>query len=146
MHYKKEYQSVLDLGFGQGREALFITRKGHTVLDVDAAQTAIKQMLKLAVLENLNVNGVFARIIDFNGDDVYDVVLIDRLLHILQRDKIRKAVLETYSSTVCCDGYYWIVDTLKNHTLICNYFKSLKQDWGIIKNKKGFLFAHKIKR
>ena len=63
------------------------------MLSVDAAQTAIKQMLKLAVLENLNVNGVFARIIDFNVDDVYDVVLIDRLLHILQRHKIRKAVL-----------------------------------------------------
>ena len=103
-------------------------------------------MLKLSVLENLNVNDIFIGIIDFDVDDVYDVVLIDRLLHILQRDKIRKAVLETYSSTVCCDGYYWIVDTLKNHTLICNYFKSLKQDWGIIKNKKGFLFAHKIKR
>ena len=80
---------------------------------MDTAQIAIKQMLKLAVLENLNVNGVFARIIDFNVDDVYDVVLIDRLLHILQRDKIRKAVLETFSSIVCCDGYYWIVDTLK---------------------------------
>ena len=131
---------------GQGRDAFFITPKGHTVLGVDATQTAIKQILKLAVLEYLNVNGVFAGIIDFDVDDVYDVVLIDRLLHILQRDKIRKAVLEKYSSTVCCDCYYWIVDTLKNHTLICNYFKSLKQDWEIIKNKKRCLFSHKIKR
>ena len=40
------------------------------------------------------MNGVFAGIIDFDVDDVYDVVLIDRLLHILQRDKIRKVVLE----------------------------------------------------
>ena len=112
---------------------MFITRKGHTVLGVDAAQTAIKQMLILAILENLNVNGVFPGIIDFDVDDVYDVVLIDRLLGILQRDKIRKAVLEKYSSTVCCYGYYWIINTLKNHTLICIYFKSLKQDWEIIK-------------
>ena len=58
MHYKKEYSSVLDLGCGQGRDSLFISRKGHTVLGVDAAQTAIKQMLKLAVLENLNVKGI----------------------------------------------------------------------------------------
>ena len=58
MHYKKESSSVLDLGCGQGRDALFITHKGHTVLGVDAAQTVIKQMLKLAVLENLNVNGI----------------------------------------------------------------------------------------
>ena len=53
------------------------------MLGVDAVQTAIKQMLKLAVLDNLNVNGVFAGIMDFDVDDVYDVVLIDRLLHIL---------------------------------------------------------------
>ena len=58
MHYKKEDSSVLDLGFGQGRDSLFISCKGYTVLGVDAAQTAIKQMLKLAVLKNLNVNGI----------------------------------------------------------------------------------------
>ena len=52
------------------------------------------------------MNGIVANIIDFEADDVYDVVLIDRILHILQRDKIRKAVLEKYSSIVCCDGYY----------------------------------------
>ena len=92
------------MGCGQVRDALFTTRKGHTVLGVDAAQTAIKQMLKLAVLENLNVSGVFAGIIDFEIDNVYDDVLIDRLLQILQRDKIRKAVLEKYSSKVCYDG------------------------------------------
>ena len=67
---------------------MFIARKRHTVLGVDAAQTVIKQMLKLAVLENFNVNGVFAGIIDFDVVDVYDDVLIDRLIHLLQRDKI----------------------------------------------------------
>ncbi len=84
----------------------------------DAAQTAIKQMLKLSFLENLNVKVVFAGIIDFDVDDVYDVAMIDRILHILQRENIRKVVLEKFSSTVCCDGYYSIVDTLKNHTLM----------------------------
>ena len=92
------------------------------------------------------MNGIFADIIDFEADDVYDVGLIVRVLHILQRDKIRKAVLEKYSSAVCNDGYYLIADAPKIHTLICNFFKSLNQDWEIIKNKKGFLFTHKIKR
>ena len=55
---------------------MFINRKGHTVLGVDAVQTAIKQLLKLAVLENLIVNGIFAGNIDFDVDDVYDVALI----------------------------------------------------------------------
>ena len=76
MHYQKVYSSVLHLECRQGRDALFITRKGHTVLGVDAVQTVIKQMLKLAVLKNLIVNGIFAGNIDFDVDDVYDVVLI----------------------------------------------------------------------
>ena len=43
---KKKQASVLDLGCGQGRDPLFIARKGHTFLSVDAAQTGIKQILK----------------------------------------------------------------------------------------------------
>ena len=76
------------------------------MLGEDVAKTAIKQMLESSVLKNLKVNGIFAGNIDFDVDDVYDVVLIDRILHIMQRNKIRKAVLEEYSSIVCCDGYY----------------------------------------
>ena len=43
---KKKQASVLDLGCGQGMDALFIARKGHTLPGVDAAQTGIKQILK----------------------------------------------------------------------------------------------------
>ena len=43
--------------------------------------------------ENLIVNGIVADIIDFEADDVYDVGLIVRVLHILQRDKIQKRYL-----------------------------------------------------
>ena len=88
---KKSTNLFLTLVCGHGRDSLLFSCKGYTVLGVDAAQTTIKQMLKLAVLENLNVNGVIASIIDFDVDDVYEVVLIDRRLHILQRDKIRKS-------------------------------------------------------
>ena len=59
---------------------------------------------KPAVRENLIVNGIVADIIDFEADDVYDVVLIVRVLLILQSNKIRKSVLEKYSSAVCNDG------------------------------------------
>ena len=45
-HHQKKQASVLDLGCWQGRNALFIARKGHTLPGVDAAQTGIKQILK----------------------------------------------------------------------------------------------------
>ena len=37
-HHQKKHASVLDLDCGQGIDALFIARKGHTLPGVDAAQ------------------------------------------------------------------------------------------------------------
>ena len=45
-HHQKKQASVLDLGCGQGRDALFIALRGYILLGVDAAQTGIKQILK----------------------------------------------------------------------------------------------------
>ena len=113
-HDQKKHKSVLDLGCGQGMDALFIAREGHTLLGVDAAHTVSNKCWKPAVRENLIVNGIVDDIIDFEDDDVYDVVLIVRVILILQNNKIRKSVLEKYSSADWNDGYYLIADTPKN--------------------------------
>ena len=47
-NYDDECVIVLDSGCGQGGDALFISRKGHSVLGVDTAQTGIEQMLEEA--------------------------------------------------------------------------------------------------
>jgi len=44
--YAKQAAQVLDLGCGQGRDALMAARHGHHVLGVDSAQTGIRQMLE----------------------------------------------------------------------------------------------------
>ena len=53
-HHQKKHASVLDLDCGQGMDALFIARKGHTLPGVDAAQTGIKQILKTSRSGNFN--------------------------------------------------------------------------------------------
>ena len=45
-NYDDECASFFDIGCGQGRDALFIPRKVHSVLRVDSAQTGIEQMLE----------------------------------------------------------------------------------------------------
>ena len=56
-------------GYVQGRDALFIGRKGHSVLGVDTAQTGIEQMLeeaeseKLAVMELMLILRIMKRLI-----------------------------------------------------------------------------------
>ena len=47
-NYDDECSTVLDSGCGQGRNALFIACKGHSVLGVDTAQTGIEQLLEEA--------------------------------------------------------------------------------------------------
>ncbi len=58
--YQKQTADVLDLGCGQGRDALFIARHGHHVVGVDISQTGISQLLEDARSEDLNIEGVVA--------------------------------------------------------------------------------------
>ena len=69
-NYDDECAIVLDSGYGQGREALFIARKGHSVLGVDTAQTGIEQMLEEAESEKLAVDGVIADITNYEAPDL----------------------------------------------------------------------------
>ncbi len=73
---------------------MFIARKGHSVLGVDTAQTGIEQMLEESESENLSVDGVIADITNDEAPDLYNIVVIDSVLHMLQNDEIRNAVLE----------------------------------------------------
>ena len=45
-NYDDKCATVTDSGYVKGRDALFIARKGHSVLRVDSAQTRIEQMLE----------------------------------------------------------------------------------------------------
>ena len=57
-NYDDECATVHDSGCGQGRDALFIPRKGHSVLGVDTAQISIEKLLEEAESEKLAVDGV----------------------------------------------------------------------------------------
>jgi len=67
--------------------------KGHSVLGVDKAQTVIEQMLEEAESEKLAVDGVIADITNYEAPDLYNIIVIDRVLHMLQNDEIRNAAL-----------------------------------------------------
>ena len=67
--------------------------KGHSVLGVDKAQTVIEQMLEEAESEKLAVDGVIADITNYEAPDLYNIVVIDRVLHMSQNDEIRNAAL-----------------------------------------------------
>lgn len=134
---------VLDLGCGQGRDALFIARKGHSVLGVDISETGISQMLEDARKEGLNIDGVVADIVEFEPVGEYDVILLDRVLHMLKDDDARIFVLEKASNHTNRGGFILIADMPKNKGIFVKFFEDKHEGWEKRKDHKGFLYFQK---
>ena len=141
--YHQTGAKVLDLGCGQGRDALFIARMGHHVLGVDTSRTGIAQMLEEAEREALDVTGVVADVVEYEPPGDYDVVILDRVLHMLKKDGERLAVLEKARAITKSGGFILIADTPKHQPLIRSFFEAHADDWLKAKDKKGFIFVQR---
>ena len=73
--------SLLDIGCGQGHVALLIARAGHRVVGVDLSPSGIHDMTRVATKEALPVEGIVADLSTFTPQGIFDVLLIDRTLH-----------------------------------------------------------------
>lgn len=138
-----KYARVLDLGCGQGRDALMIAKLGHHVHGVDLSPTGVQQMVESAQTEGLDVTGEVANIITYQPSSNFHVVIIDRVLHMLATETERLTVLETMSRRVLAEGYVLIADTLKNLPAIEKFFEN-RSSWKLILSKKGYRFFQKV--
>jgi SAM-dependent methyltransferase len=141
-HYDKQNADVLDIGCGQGRDALFIARRGHRVVGVDKASTGIAQLLEEARAEDLLIEGVVADLRNFEPVGAYDVVVIDRPLHMLGAGT-RLDVLKRVTHAVRDGGFVLIADENPNLPAMRTFFETDGHHWTILKDRKGLLFAQK---
>ena len=137
------HSDVLDLGCGQGRDALFIARLGHHVLGVDISRTGIAQMLEVADEEGLDLSGIVSDVVEYEPSGEYDVVIFDRLLHMFRHDNQRLTVLEKASRVTKPGGFILIADTPKQQQLIRSFFDARSDSWMKIKDRNGFMFFQK---
>ena len=133
---------VLDVGCGQGRDAVFIARKGHRVVGVDISQNGIRDLGDVAARENLPIEGVVADIVSYEPKGIFDVVLIDRTLHMLARQD-RLSVLEKLLDHVDRQGWVLIADETSN----IKDFKSVVSEhpavWHTDLARRGNLFLRR---
>lgn len=89
---------LLDLGCGQGRDALALAKIGYEVTGVDHSRVGIAQLRKIAEKNNLSIEGIIEDIYNYSDFDRYDYVLLDSMFHFRKGE--REAELNLISKII----------------------------------------------
>lgn len=84
---------ILDLGCGQGRDAIALARLGYAVTGIDNSKVGIEQMNQISQNENLNLKGQVCDIYSYNRFVQFDIVLMDSMFHFSKKDKKKEIEL-----------------------------------------------------
>lgn len=86
--------SFLDLGCGQGKDLLFMSKVGHPSLGVDSSRAAIEQLQKIIKkrkLKNIKIENM--NILDFDfSKKSYGIINLRNILQYLKKDESRKMI------------------------------------------------------
>jgi len=76
--------TVLDLGAGDGRNAVFLAKRGFRVIAVDVVEAALGELRRAAEAAGLAIETHVANIVDFPLADRYENVVCTLTLHFLE--------------------------------------------------------------
>ena len=75
--------SVLDIGCGEGKDAVFFSKCGYTVTAFDISEQGIEKAKRLAEYNKVEVGFFKADIFDYRPDSEYDIIFSSGALHII---------------------------------------------------------------
>lgn len=132
---------VLDLGCGEGRNALFLAKHGCTVTAVDHSESGIAKMM--AKGKGLSLKGFVGKIEEFPLEDEYDLVMGHGVLYYLERD-VWQELLHRIKESTRAGGFniftlfvyseeYPVVDEIKaaqyKDSFCPNELQGFYEDW-----------------
>ena len=90
---------VLDMGCGEGKEAIFFAKNGYDVTAFDLAKSGIEKTKKLAEASNVHINAFVANINEFVPNENYDIIyssgVLDRITKNVRGDLINSLINHT---------------------------------------------------
>jgi len=146
MEFMANYQNkgkVLDLGCGQGRNAIALARLGYNVTGIDNSKVGIEQMKLTGEIENLNLNGQVGDIYTFKRFDEFDIILLDSIFHFEKKDKDKEIGLINKIVTTISSGSLTLVciqDTGNNVHILNNALNNEKELTSLADKKFTYTF------
>ncbi len=86
---------LLDLGCGEGRNAVFFARNGYDVTAFDLADAGVEKTKKLADKSGVNVNVFKANINEYRLADKFDIIFSVGSLHYIPQE-VREDIFTNY--------------------------------------------------
>ena len=90
-----EYQKLLDVGSGEGRDSLFFARNGYQVTGFDSSAEGVKKSLAWADELKFSVNFFQADINEYRLQEFYDVIFASGAFHYIL-PPLREEILSNY--------------------------------------------------
>lgn len=79
---------VLDIGCGEGKDAVYMAQRGYWVTAFDLTESGIRKTLRLASERGVKVNAYTADINDFTTDERFDIVYSSGTIQYLAEENI----------------------------------------------------------
>ena len=90
---------VLDVGCGEGKNAIFLAQKGFVVDAFDISELGIKKLKRLALKNHVKVNAWVQNLCDYDFEKEYDVVTSHGTLHFVTKQDWKNFILKTKKQT-----------------------------------------------
>jgi Trans-aconitate methyltransferase len=86
---------VLDIGCGEGKNAVFFARCGYDVSAFDIASSGVEKTKRLAEKAGVHVNAFEADVLKYRLDNDYDILFSSGVLHYI-KPELRDEIFENY--------------------------------------------------
>jgi len=94
---------LLDIGCGEGKDAVFFARCGYDVTAFDISNAGLEKTRRLAEQARVHVRTIRANLWDYRLGEQYDILFSSGALHYIQ-PRLRDEVMENYRSHVSPGG------------------------------------------
>lgn len=136
-------KKVLDLGCGQGRDAIPLARIGFVVTGVDNSKVGIAQMNEVAKTEQLQLKGIVADIFKYDDFKGYDFVLLDSMFHFAKKDVVKETELIKNIISATDKGsilIFCVQDTGIKVNVLTNMIQAHKNVQQLVNKKFNYIF------